>query len=168
MGGEFGGEWIHVYVWLRSFAVCLKLSQHCESAIPQYKKRPWWWERLRAGAERDDRGWDGWMASLTQRTWLLEHSRRWWKTGKIGMLQSMGSQSWMWLSNWTIAAIQNKRLKKKSSSFVPAAELNTFGKLSHLIAVLFKRYALSPSVLPMGRLKLRDVNYFSPTHMVCK
>ena len=29
MAGEFGGEWIHVYVWLSHFAVYLKLSQHC-------------------------------------------------------------------------------------------------------------------------------------------
>ena len=29
-------------------------------------KRPWCWERLRAGGEGDHRGWDGWMASLTQ------------------------------------------------------------------------------------------------------
>ena len=29
MGGEFGGEWIHVHVWLSPFAVHLKLSQHC-------------------------------------------------------------------------------------------------------------------------------------------
>ena len=33
-------------------------------------KRPWCWERLRAGSERDDRGWDSWMASLIQRTWV--------------------------------------------------------------------------------------------------
>ena len=37
MGGEFGGEWIHVYVWLSHSAVHLKLSQHCKSAILQYK-----------------------------------------------------------------------------------------------------------------------------------
>ena len=37
VGEEFGGEWIHVCVWLSPFAVPLKLSQHCESAIPQYK-----------------------------------------------------------------------------------------------------------------------------------
>ena len=36
MGGEFGEEQIHVYVWLSPFAVHLKLSQHCSSAIPQY------------------------------------------------------------------------------------------------------------------------------------
>ena len=39
MGGEFGGEWMHVYVWLSPFAVHLKLSQRCSSAILQYKIR---------------------------------------------------------------------------------------------------------------------------------
>ena len=29
VGEEFGGEWLHVYVWLSLFAVHLKLSQHC-------------------------------------------------------------------------------------------------------------------------------------------
>ena len=52
--------------------------------------RPWCWERLRAG-EEDDRGWDGWMASLTQWTQVWANSRRWWRTGKLGMWQSMGS-----------------------------------------------------------------------------
>ena len=39
-------------------------------------KRPWWWERLRAGGERGNREWDGWMASLTQCTWVWANSRR--------------------------------------------------------------------------------------------
>ena len=55
-------------------------------------KRPWCWERLTAGRERDDRGWDGWMASPTQRTWVWVDSGSWWWTGRPGMLQSMGSQ----------------------------------------------------------------------------
>ena len=38
-------------------------------------KRPWCWERLKAGGEGDDRGWDGWMASLTQWTWVWVNSR---------------------------------------------------------------------------------------------
>ena len=42
--------------------------------------------------EGDDRGWDGWMASLTGRTWVWTSSGRWWWTGKPGVLQSMGSQ----------------------------------------------------------------------------
>ena len=39
MGGGFGGEWIHVYVWLSHFAIHLKLSQHCQPAILQYKTK---------------------------------------------------------------------------------------------------------------------------------
>ena len=58
---------------------------------PPRWKRPWCWERLKAG-EGDDRGWDGWMASLTQWTWVWPSSGRWWRTGKPGVLQSMGSQ----------------------------------------------------------------------------
>ena len=37
MGGKFGGDWVHVYVWLNPFAIYLKLSQDCYSAKPQYK-----------------------------------------------------------------------------------------------------------------------------------
>ena len=59
---------------------------------PTHWKRPWLWERLKAGGEGDDRGWDGWMASLTQWTRLWASSGRWWRTGKPGVLQSMGSQ----------------------------------------------------------------------------
>ena len=40
----------------------------------------------------NDRGWDSWMASVTQRTWVWANSRRWWRMGKPGMLQSIGSQ----------------------------------------------------------------------------
>ena len=50
--------------------------------------RPWCLERLKAGGEGDDRGWDGWMASLIQWSWVWA----WWRTGKPGVLQSMGSQ----------------------------------------------------------------------------
>ena len=59
---------------------------------PTYWKRPWWWEGWRAGGERSDRGWDGWMVSLTQWTWVWENSRRWWWTGRPGGLQIIGSQ----------------------------------------------------------------------------
>ena len=55
-------------------------------------KRPWCWERFRAGGEGDDRGWDGWMASPTQRTWVWVNSGSWWWTGRPGMLWFMGSQ----------------------------------------------------------------------------
>ena len=37
MGVGFGGEWIHVYIWLSPFTIHLKLSQHCCLAILQHK-----------------------------------------------------------------------------------------------------------------------------------
>ena len=59
------------------------------------------WERLRAGGEGDDRGWDGWMASPTQWTWVWVDSGSWWWTGRPGVLWFMGSQSRTQLSDWT-------------------------------------------------------------------
>ena len=47
---------------------------------------------LKASRKGDDRGWDGWMASLTQWTWVWVSSRSWWWTGRPGVLQSKGSQ----------------------------------------------------------------------------
>ena len=55
-------------------------------------KRPWCWERLKAGGEGDNRGWDGWVASLTWWTWVWAGSRSWWWTGRPGVLQSVGLQ----------------------------------------------------------------------------
>ena len=67
-------------------------------------KRCWCWERLKIGGERDDRGQDGWMASLTQWTWVWASSRSWWWRGKPGVLQSTGLQrvrhNWATELNW--------------------------------------------------------------------
>ena len=80
-------------------------------------KRPWCWERLRAG-EGDDRGWDGWMASPTWWTWVWVNSGSWWWTGKPGMLQSMGSQrvrpDWVTELNWTELSLTLLSLLVKS------------------------------------------------------
>ena len=69
-------------------------------------KRPWCWERLKVGGEGGDRGWDGWMASLTRRTWVWASSRSWWWTWRPGVLQSVGSQrvrqDWATALNWTL------------------------------------------------------------------
>ena len=68
-------------------------------------KRPWCWEILKAGGAGGNRGWDGWMTSPTQWTWVWASSRRWWRTRKPGMLQSVGSQrvghDWVTELNWT-------------------------------------------------------------------
>ena len=70
-------------------------------------KRPWRWERLKAGGEGDDRGGDGWMASPTQWTWVWVNSGSWWWTRKPDVLQSMGSQSirhnWATELNWGLS-----------------------------------------------------------------
>ena len=50
------------------------------------------WEGLGAGGEGDDRGWDGWMASLTRCTWVWVNSGSWWWTGRPGVLWFMESQ----------------------------------------------------------------------------
>ena len=63
-------------------------------------KRPWCWERLKAEGEEDDKGQDGWMVSSTQRTRVWPNSGRQWRTGKSGVLQSMGSQR-----TWTTKGI---------------------------------------------------------------
>ena len=67
------------------------------------KKRLWCWENMMAGGEGGDRGWDGWMAALTQLTWVWVNCGRWWWTGKPSRLQSTGSQRRTWLNDWTTA-----------------------------------------------------------------
>ena len=66
------------------------LATWCEEFI--HLKRPWCWERLKAGGEEDNRGWDGWMASPTQWTWVWVNSGSWPWTGRPGVLHSMGLQ----------------------------------------------------------------------------
>ena len=61
--------------------------------------------KIEGRRRRDDRGWDGWMASPTQWTWVWINSLSWWWTGRPGMLQFMGSQrvghNWATEQNWT-------------------------------------------------------------------
>ena len=64
------------------------------------KDPAWCWERVKAGVG-GTRRWDGWMASLTQWTWVWANSRRQWRTRKPRVLQSMGLRTRTWLGNWT-------------------------------------------------------------------
>ena len=78
------------------------LATWCEELT--HLKKPWCCERLRAGGEGDDRGWDGWMASLTQWTCVWVNCGSWWWTGRPGVLWFMGSQSrhyWVTELNWS-------------------------------------------------------------------
>ena len=71
---------------LEGLQLLLKLKLHilviwCEKLA--HWKRPWCWERLKAKGERSSRGWDGWMASLSQGTRVWANSGRWWRTGSL-------------------------------------------------------------------------------------
>ena len=65
----------------------------------------WCWEELGAGGKGDDRGWDGWMASLTRWTWVWVNSRSWWWMRGPGVLRFMGLQrvgnDWATELTWT-------------------------------------------------------------------
>ena len=66
------------------------LATGCEELT--HLKRPWCWERLKAGGEGNGREWDGWIASPTQWTWVWVNSGTWWWTGRPEMLQFMELQ----------------------------------------------------------------------------
>ena len=76
------------------------LATWCEELT--HLTRPWCWERLKAGGGGDDRGWDGWMASLTQWTWVWKNSGNWWWTGEAWGAAVHGiSKTRTQLSDWT-------------------------------------------------------------------
>ena len=92
------------------------LATSCEELT--HWKRPWCWEGLGAGGERENRGWDGWMASLTRCTWVWVNSGSWWWTGRPDVLQFMGLQrvghDWETELNWTSWSFHLKlRYKEK-------------------------------------------------------
>ena len=101
------------------------LAIWCEE--PTHWKRPWWWKRLKAGGEGDDRGWDGWMASPTQWTWVWVNSGSWWWTGRPGVLQSMGSQrvghNWATELNWSLTQLEDG-IKPISDQIWPCISFN--------------------------------------------
>ena len=79
------------------------LATWCEELT--HLKRPWCWERSRAGGEGDNREWDGWMPSPTQWMWAWVDFGSWWWTGRPGVLWFMGLQrvghDWATELNWT-------------------------------------------------------------------
>ena len=86
----------------------LKLKLQCFGHLMgelTHWKRPWCWERLKAGGGGDNRGWDGWMASPTRWKWVWVDSGSWWWTGRPGILWFMGSRrvghDWETELNWT-------------------------------------------------------------------
>ena len=81
---EYSLEWVMLKLKLQYFDHLMQRTDSME--------RPWCWERLKGGGGRDDRGWGGWLASLTRWMWVWASSGSWWWTRKLSMPQSMGSQ----------------------------------------------------------------------------
>ena len=101
-------------------------------------KRPWYWERLKTGAEGDNRGCDRWMASLTQWRWVWVNSGSWWWTGRPGMLQFIGSQrvrhDWETELNWTTQMIH-----WEETSVTVTRDLLTTGQLAFLLGSEYRK-----------------------------
>ena len=103
-------------------------------------KRLWCWEGLGAGREGDDRGGDGWMASLTRWMWVWVNSGSWWWTGKPGVLRFMGSQrvrhNWATELNMTLFSKQSTRNPR--SLFLPCLGLSAISRASFLDMLLLQ------------------------------
>jgi len=102
-------------------------SQWCHPATSceelTHWKRLWCWEGMGAGGEGDDRGWDGWMTSLTRWTWVSVNSGSWWWTGRPGVLRFMRSPSvghdWVTELNWTDSVLNILHAKLREMGSIP-------------------------------------------------
>ena len=96
---------VHLFCEFSVQMHCSLLSWDVNFSLLTFLYWPWCWERLRAGGEGGDRGWDDWIAAPpTQWTWVWVNSGSWWWTRRPGELQSMGSQrvrhNWATELNW--------------------------------------------------------------------
>ena len=116
-------------------------------------KRPWCWEGLRAGGEGEDRGLDGWMASLTQWTWVWIDFGSWWRTGRPDILRFMGSQrvghDWVTKLNWILL----QRLDTLARTIIP---LHVRGVLPSCLPpiLLFIHPSINLLHLKIGRIPI--------------
>ena len=97
INSEYSLEGLMLKLKLQYFGHLLGKTDSVEKTLMMGKSK--------VGEEKNDRGWDCWMASPMQWTWVCVGSRSWWWTGKPGVLQSMGSQKfrhdWATELNWT-------------------------------------------------------------------
>ena len=83
------------------------LTTWCEELT--HWKRPWRWESLKARGDGNDRGWDGWMASSTQWTWVWVNSGRWWWKGGLAFCSPWGR-----IESDTIVRLNSNSVRKKA------------------------------------------------------
>ena len=110
-------------------------------------KTLWCSESLKAGGERDDRGWNGWMVSPTQWTWVWLNSGNLWWTERPVVLQSMWlprvGHNWVTKLNWDSYLLESRLLHKAASN---AVKINFFSTVKimpqpkeHLIKKIYKK-----------------------------
>ena len=146
---------MHWKDWCSSFNT---LANWCEELT--HFKRPWCWERLKAGGEGDNRGWGGWMASPTQWTWIWTNSRRWWRTGKPGILQSTGLQRHDWVTEQQLRNLQaspnnSHNFQVHSPSYLPPLEI---------IKIFWWWKLCSSTLLPHHPLSMHSLPISLPFH----
>ena len=97
-------------------------------------ERLWCWERLKAGGERDNRGWDSWMALLIQWTWVWVNSWSWQQRGRCGVLQAIGSHRVRhdWSTELSMAPPIRTRPSFPLSQSVPSGSVHKPPILLHL------------------------------------
>ena len=140
-------------------------------------KRLWCWERLKA-REGDNRGWDGWMASPTQWTWVWVGSGSWWSTGKPGVLQSLGPQrvghDWVTELNWTLIMIYMKFNPEDGGTYqnvlldILNTSLSSLSFENSLLSFLNKPLNyLNYSIRLKMSLSIQHVEYFTIFFLMC-
>ena len=116
-----------------------------------YLKRPWYWERLKAGGEGNNRGWDGFMASLIQWTWVWVNSGSCWWTQRPVVLHTMALQrvqhNWATELNWT-------ELKLKLIYFNFSSILSFSEKLFVFILTIVQQVKTTPWWLFVCKIQL--------------
>ena len=101
--------WLFVTPWTEAYQAPPSMEfsrQEYWSGLPLSLKKRFSLIFLKSSWKTSEGERDGGMASLTQWTWVWASSGRWWRTGKTGMLQSMGSQNWTRLSFCTTTKSQ--------------------------------------------------------------
>ena len=118
----------------------------------------------KTGGEGDDRGWDGWMASLTRWMWVSVNSGSWWWTGRPGMLRFMGSwrigHDWATELNWTelnialLLCIAVCSLSRIFVSVVHEGYWSIISFLKYFVSFLYQNYVAS-------RKYMRNISIFN-------
>ena len=101
------------WIFIARTDVKLKLQYFGHLMWRTHWKSLWYWERLKAGREGNDRGWDGWMASPTQRTWVWASFGSWLWTREAWCAAVHGvTKIWTRLHDWTELKSERRTIER--------------------------------------------------------